>query len=135
MIRRSLGLLLVALSMQAAGLAHGQENAAADPPLRPAYYTCVKASRGVTLALNDCIGNEHDFQDKRLNTAYQNLRKSLSDVKRTALRDEERAWIGRRDKTCAPDASGGTASLLDSNQCQLDQTAARAAALEARTGQ
>jgi uncharacterized protein YecT (DUF1311 family) len=114
---------------------HGQDDTALKKLLRPTYYTCVKASRGVTLALNDCIGTEHDFQDKRLNAAYQRLRTSLPTEQRTTLRDEERAWIGQRDKTCAPDGSGGTASLLDSNQCQLDQTAARAAVLEARVGQ
>ena len=89
----------------------------------------------MTLALNDCIGTEHDFQDKRLNAAYQRLRTSLSAAQRATLRDEERIWIGQRDKTCTPDGSGGTASMLDSNQCQLDQTAARAAVLEARVGQ
>jgi uncharacterized protein YecT (DUF1311 family) len=114
---------------------HGQDNAAAETPLRPAYNACVKASRGVTLALNSCIGIEHDFQDKRLNTAYQRLRTSLSESQRMTLRNEERAWIAQRDKTCAPDGSGGTASLLDTNQCHLDQTAARAAVLEARVGQ
>jgi uncharacterized protein YecT (DUF1311 family) len=121
------------LFLAAFAAARGQDNAAADTPLQPSYYTCVKAARGVTLALNSCIGNEHDFQDKRLNAAYQRLRKSLTADQRIALRDEERTWIAQRDKTCAPDEGGGTASLLDSNQCQLDQTAARAAVLEGRT--
>jgi len=132
MIRWTAGLGMMVLAMSTA---HGQDDTASKRPLRPTFYTCVKASRGVTLALNNCIGTEHDFQDKRLNEAYQRLRSSLSAEQRTALRDEERAWIGQRDKTCAPDGSGGTASLLDSNQCQLDQAAARAAVLEARVGQ
>lgn len=122
-----IGLLLTVVE------AHAQGVPAGETPLQPAYYTCVKAARGVTIALNDCIGNEYGFQDKRLNTAYQRLRKRLSPDKRNTLRDEERAWIADRDKACAPDNSGGTASLLDSNQCQLDRTAARAAALEERT--
>lgn len=132
MIRWLIGLGMVVLLT---GAAHGQDSSASSKPLRPTYYSCVKASRGVTLALNNCIGTEHGFQDKRLNTAYQRLRTSLSAEQRTALRDEERMWIGQRDKTCAPDGSGGTASMLDSNQCQLDQTAARAAVLEARVSQ
>lgn len=132
MIRWTAGLGMIVLAM---GTAHGQDDTASKKPLRPTYYTCVKASRGVTLALNDCIGTEHDFQDKRLNAAYQRLRTSLPAAQRTTLRDEERAWIAQRDKACTPDGSGGTASMLDSNQCQLDQTAARAAVLEARTGQ
>jgi len=121
-----------AFFLMAFTVAHGQDASVADTPLRPSYYTCVKAARGVTLALNDCIGDEHGYQDKRLNSAYQRLRKSLGPDQRIVLRDEERAWIAQRDKTCAPDEGGGTASLLDTNQCQLDQTAARAAVLEGR---
>jgi uncharacterized protein YecT (DUF1311 family) len=113
--------------------AHAQGVPAGETPLQPAYYTCVKAARGVTIALNDCIGNEYGFQDMRLNAAYQRLRKRLSPDKQVALRDEERAWIAERDKACAPDDGGGTVSLLDRNQCQLDQTAARASVLEERT--
>jgi uncharacterized protein YecT (DUF1311 family) len=122
-----------ALFFMAIAAVHGQDASVADTPLRPSYYSCVKTARGVTLALNDCIGSEHDYQDKRLNTAYQQLRKRLSTDQRTALRQDERAWIAERDKACAPNEGGGTASLLDANQCQLDQTAARAAALEGRT--
>lgn len=114
--------------------AHGQGAATNGATLRPSYQSCVEASQGVTLALNNCIGVEHAFQDKRLNTAYQQLRKSLPKAERLRLRDEERAWIAKRDKACAPEADGGTASLLDANQCQLDETAARAEALEARSG-
>lgn len=112
-----------------------QENGTKEASLRPSYYTCIKASNGVTSALNDCIGAEHDFQDKRLNTAYRLLGKTLPRGERNALRDEERAWIAQRDKSCAPDIDGGTANLLDANQCQLDETAARASALEARLSQ
>jgi uncharacterized protein YecT (DUF1311 family) len=132
MIRWTVGLGIMVFAVSAA---HAQDGDASKTPLRPTYYTCVKASRGVTLALNNCIGNEYDFQDKRLNTVYQRLRASLPPEQRTTLRDDERAWITKRDTTCAPDGSGGTASMLDSNQCHLDQTAARAAVLEARAGQ
>ena len=101
-------------------------------PLRATYYACVKASRGVTLTLNNCIGDEHQFQDKRLNVAYQKLREGLTTEQRTALRDEEQAWITQRDKACAAAPEGGTANMLDSNQCQLNETAARAIILEDR---
>ena len=131
MIHWTVGLGLIAFAMSAA---HAQDADASATPLRPTYYTCVKASGGVTLALNNCIGTEYDFQDKRLNIVYQRLRSSLSAEQRTTLRDDERAWMAKRDTTCKPDSNGGTASMLDSNQCRLDQTAARAAALEARAG-
>jgi uncharacterized protein YecT (DUF1311 family) len=112
---------------------HGQGANPTKPPLRPSYQACVSASQGVTAALNDCIGAELAFQDKRLNVAYRQLRISLPKDDRLALRSEERAWIERRDKRCAPDPDGGTAALLDANQCRLDETAARAAVLEERT--
>lgn len=123
----------IGFGMTTAISAFGQEpSGSADKPLRPTYYACLKAARGVTLELNQCIGAEHDHQDKRLNAAYQKLRATLSPEQRTALRDEERGWIAERDKVCAPDPNGGTADMLDSNQCLLSQTAARATALERR---
>ena len=112
--------------------AHGQGGNHTKPPLRPSYQSCVSVSQGVTVALNDCIGAELAFQDKRLNVAYQRLRISLPEDGRLALRSEERAWIAHRDKRCAPDPEGGTAAMLDANQCRLDETAARAAVLEKR---
>lgn len=133
--KREMGWLVIALAFTAAippCMAQGSPGSAEAKPFRDSYYACVKASGGVTAALNDCIGSEHDFQDKRLNSAYQQLRKSMSDQQRITLRDEERAWIAGRDKACAPDTNGGTGDLLDSNQCALRQTAERAMALEAR---
>lgn len=112
--------------------AHGQGGNPAESPLRPSYQSCISASQGVTVTLNDCIGAELAFQDKRLNVAYRQLRISLPKNARLALRGEEQAWIDRRDKRCAPDPDGGTAALLDANQCRLDETAARATALERR---
>ena len=90
------------------------------------------AHEETALASKEQFGAELAFQDKRLNVAYQKLRISLPKDGRLALRSEGRAWIDRRDKRCAPDLDGGTAALLDANQCRLDETAARAAALEKR---
>lgn len=122
----------IATILMAVSAAHAQQAPTNEVTLRPSYHACVQASQGVTLALNNCIAAEHTFQDKRLNSAYLQLRKSLPKAERVRLRDQERAWITHRDKVCAPESDGGTASLLDANQCQLNETAARAAALEAR---
>lgn len=116
----------------AVSTAHGQDNASSKTPLRPSYDQCLDAAQGVTIALNNCIGLEYDFQDKRLNTAYKALRQSLSVAQRSTLRDQERAWIADRDKACAPPADGGTADMLGANECRLDRTAQRAAELEAQ---
>ena len=125
-------LALAAIGLCTQGIAADRDASGAEP-FRPAFHACIKASGGVTAALNDCIGTEHDYQDKRLNTAYQSLRKTLSEPQRLSLRAEEMAWITSRDKRCAPDPDGGTGSMLDSNQCALRETAERAVALEART--
>jgi len=114
--------------------AHADDTSAssADKHLRPGFNTCMDASEGVTVKMNSCLAKEFDYQDKRLNTAYQALRKSLSDKDRLALRDEERTWIKTRDAKCAPDKDGGTAALLVSGDCALTQTAERATELEGR---
>jgi uncharacterized protein YecT (DUF1311 family) len=113
--------------------AHGRGANPTKPPLCPSYQACVSASQGVTAALNDCIGAELAFHDRPLNVAYRQLRISLPKNGRLALRSEEQAWIAHRGRRCAPDPEGGTAAMLDANQCRLDETAARAAVLEERT--
>lgn len=107
-----------------------QRQAQGSSPLRASYRSCVAASGGVTVAVNDCIGTELKFQDARLNKAYGALRQTLDQPSMTRLRDEERAWISARDQQCQAAAGGGTAALLDSNACLLDLTAQRAVELE-----
>lgn len=123
---------LVAMSVEPYAASDEQPSLSKAQVFRPYFDKCVDGSEGVTLTLNNCIGAEYDFQDKRLNDAYQRLRKGLSGSAKTALRDEERAWIASRDKSCTPDPDGGTAAMLDANQCQLSKTAAWAAELEKR---
>jgi uncharacterized protein YecT (DUF1311 family) len=103
-----------------------------EPPVRPSYDQCLSKAGGVTISVNNCIGEEFDFQDKRLNAAYKALRNSLTDAQRLELRDQERAWIAERDKSCAPPKDGGTADMLVANECQLSRTALRAKELEVR---
>jgi uncharacterized protein YecT (DUF1311 family) len=123
---------LVVMSVAPYAASEEQPSPSEAQAFRPSFDKCVDGSEGVTLTMNNCLGAEYDYQDKRLNDAYQWLRKSLSGSARTALRDEERAWMASRDKSCAPDPDGGTATMLDANQCQLHKTAARAAELEKR---
>lgn len=103
-----------------------------EPPVRPSYDQCLHQAQGVTVSINNCIGDEFDFQDKRLNIAYKGLRDSMDDSQKRALRNDERAWIAERDKACAPPKDGGTADMLAANECQLDRTARRAQELEAK---
>lgn len=126
--------LVMAFGGAFAAPAHADDTSAssADKHLRPGFDTCMDASDGVTVKMNSCLAKEFDYQDKRLNKAYQALRKPMSDKDRLALRDEERAWIKARDTKCAPDKDGGTAALLVSGDCALTQTAERATELEGR---
>jgi uncharacterized protein YecT (DUF1311 family) len=103
--------------------------------LRPSLDTCMKQTEGTTPGMRDCLSSEHAYQDKRLNTVYKKLMGSLSQDKRTPLRDEERQWIAFRDKFCAMDSNPGQAQELDADECLVDQTADRATELEARLEQ
>jgi len=47
-----------------------------------------------------CIGDELRGSDRTINRVYGELMKSLSPDDRTKLRDDQRAWIKRRDLTC-----------------------------------
>ncbi|TIX90985.1 DUF1311 domain-containing protein [Rhizobium sp. P44RR-XXIV] len=100
--------------------------------LRPSYKACLDRSEGVTVAMRDCAGTEHTYQDDRLNRAYRALRAKLDQVSATQLRDEQRSWIAERDKQCAVDSDGGTAALVVADDCSVQTTAKRAAELESR---
>ena len=50
--------------------------------------------------MQDCIAEEFEHQDRRLNTAYQALMGSVSAETRTQLRDAQRKWIAFRDANC-----------------------------------
>ena len=47
-----------------------------------------------------CIGAELRGADATINRSYGELMKSLSPADKTALRDEQRAWIKNRDQKC-----------------------------------
>ena len=99
--------------------------------LREAYATCLQAAGGVDSAMQDCIGNEYEYQDGRLNAAYAKLKRSLGASEMAGLRTEQRGWIAGRDAKCVWDAkTEGSAQRLQANQCRLDATALRAGELE-----
>lgn len=98
--------------------------------MRASYQTCLDASEGVTPDIQDCIAEEYDYQDQRLNAAYESLLKSLDSAARDRLRDEQRGWIAKRDAECAPSDEPGQGELLEMNSCSLRITAARADELE-----
>ncbi|HWT19438.1 MAG TPA: lysozyme inhibitor LprI family protein [Variovorax sp.] len=79
--------------------------------------------------------------DKALNAAYTAARARLDDAGKTALRDEQRAWIKTRDASCSEakitaesggDVAGGSAMVLEVAGCKAKLTEARAKQLAAK---
>lgn len=79
--------------------------------------------------------------DKALNVAYAAVRARLDDAGKTALRDEQRAWIKTRDESCSEakiaaesggDVAGGSAMVLEVAGCKAKLTEARAKQLAAK---
>jgi len=88
--------------------------AAADREMTQEYSTCIDRSKGVTVEMTNCILAETVRQDARLNENYKKLLLKLSEERRKALLEAERAWIQFRDANCSfyNDPKGGTAAHL-----------------------
>jgi uncharacterized protein YecT (DUF1311 family) len=100
------------------------------------YAACLDKAGGVTSAMQDCIGEELERQDRRLNRGYEALMGSVPEKRRAQLRDAQRKWIAFRDANCEfyYDPQGGSAARLAANECVVTLTAERARELEALKG-
>jgi uncharacterized protein YecT (DUF1311 family) len=133
------GLTPAEISQQMGGAQPGAPVSAAqsfgnpkEPGYRKIFDKCMNATNGVTVNIMDCINEEFDFQDKRLNSAYQSLQKVLTPTKWGVLRDEQRKWLAGRDSCDVDDdIRGGTAEMLVRADCALRKTAFRADELDA----
>src|SRR5689334_2002954 len=97
----ALGAIFVATSVSA----KGKDRSAADP-----YETCLRtgqAAEGVMPAIEDCNRAELHRRDQELNQLYAGLIHRLPSPQVRALKDAERAWIKRRDRTCMKEGAGG----------------------------
>lgn len=90
------------------------------------------------------VDAEADLQaaDKALNAAYQTARASMTEAEKTALRDEQRAWIKTRDATCSEakitaeskgDIAGGEALAAEVASCKAHLTEERTKRLAAKS--
>ena len=96
--------------------------------LRDSYALCIEQSGGVTPAMQDCIAEESDHQEARLESAYAALV-----AQEVSLEAEQANWLATRDEACAWDAEDeGQGQRLEANECQLTMTAERARELEER---
>ena len=81
---------------------------------------------------NACIEEELKHQDKKLNTAYREAKKSIQPFRLKSLRDIQKAWIKYRDKKCSffHHKESGLGGVTDALQCELDMTIKRARELK-----
>jgi uncharacterized protein YecT (DUF1311 family) len=87
--------------------------------------------RKSTADIVDCLATQTAVWERRLNAAYQKLMNDLPARRRDRLRSAQRLWLQFRDANCAYFASrGGTITHVDTGQCALRLTAARAIELE-----
>jgi uncharacterized protein YecT (DUF1311 family) len=109
--------------------------AAADREMTQEYSTCMDRSKGITVEMTNCILAETVRQDARLNENYRRLISKLSEERKKALLEAQRAWIQFRDANCSfyNDPKGGTAAHLAANECILNAIADRAKELQLLT--
>lgn len=100
--------------------------------LRPSYGQCLDKAASMTAPMRACIADEMDYQDKRLNKAYQTLMTKLSPSLQAKLKAEENVWIQYRDNRCAAVVDGLERPELDALSCKVDEAGKQATDLEAR---
>lgn len=96
------------------------------------YSSCMDKAGGITVNMLDCMGAETKRQDARLNRAYKDVMARLSPERRKELQEVQRVWIKYRDANCRfyADPDGGSIASVNSNDCFMSATAARAKELE-----
>ena len=98
-----------------------------------ALKRCIENSGYGDAGMTECYDIELSVQDGRLNQAYKMVMQRLPAARKTALKNEERAWIKRRDAICqrhaAPEA-GGTMYDVMLSSCLVDETIKRVIVLE-----
>ena len=95
--------------------------------LRDSYVKCAEATNGSTWEMQNCVEEEFEYQDARLNAAYRTLQSRIPEAGKKSLAEDERKWISDRDKSCEwnPEEEG-QAQRIEANICSLKQTAGRA---------
>jgi uncharacterized protein YecT (DUF1311 family) len=106
--------------------------AAGETDMSQEYSSCIDKANGVNPALIDCAIAETKRQDARLNENYKRLMSKLTQERKNALLEAQRAWIMFRDANCAfwDDPAGGQSAAVTAKECILTMTADRASELE-----
>ncbi|MDZ7888695.1 MAG: lysozyme inhibitor LprI family protein [Pseudomonas sp.] len=119
--RRNWPIAIIATALSAAANA-------ADDGYSTTYTTCMDQSGGVTANILNCIADEIEQQDARLNQHYKSAMRALSQEQQPQLRDVQRLWISFRDADCAllGNLTGGSIDAINRSSCYLDMTKKRA---------
>ncbi len=102
----------------------------------PAFDACVQKAQTTPDSVG-CATDETARWDKRLNAAYQRIMASpqWSTATMTLVRDAQRTWLAYRAAKCSAEgeleAEGGTLARISAANCVANETALRAAELEA----
>lgn len=131
--RAPLALCLMFSLAAFAAHAAGAESAAAAPreaDTREGYRRCLKAA-AANAAMMDCAAVEYRYQQQRLDSDYAELKRRLPKDAQARMQTRQREWAQGRERRCAPGEDGSLAAL-DAAMCRVDETALRAAELEAR---
>jgi uncharacterized protein YecT (DUF1311 family) len=105
---------------------------AREPKLSAAFGKCITKAGAVDPAVLECIGNEHEVQDRRLNSSYKALMAKLDAPRKKQLQEAQRLWLKYVEANCDfyYDPNGGTSARMMSAQCSVDARAQRAGELE-----
>ncbi|TCP11261.1 uncharacterized protein YecT (DUF1311 family) [Crenobacter luteus] len=108
-------------------------HAAAGPSYGKPFHACMERAGGVTQAMIECIGEELDRQDARLNRVYRERLSELVPARRALLQSVQRQWLRYRDANCGfyYDPDGGSIARVLAADCRLRMTAERADELDA----
>lgn len=110
---------------------------AVEAEVTPALAACLEtddAAKGVSYAMGGCFREELGRQDERLNAAYRAAMAKRDAAGKARLRDEERAWIKRRDEECEAQRTGGTIDLVEVPACLMQETIRRRIVLQGMAG-
>ena len=97
-----------------------------------AFGKCITKAGAVDPEVLECIGDEFEVQDRRLNSSYKALIAKLDAPRRKQLQDAQKLWIKYVDANCNfyYDPNGGTSARMLSAHCLINARAERAGELE-----
>lgn len=98
--------------------------------VRATYVKCIKQDDESKSAATKCFQVEYQYQDKRLNEAYQKLMAKVPKGKQSDLRESQRIWIAFRDSHCAMPYLNKEKHDAKLNDCFVEETAKQARELE-----